>query len=77
MLTIQHLTISISADLRVLVDDLSMSISPGSRIALIGEEGDGKSTLLKLMHTWPTVPPYLSVSGQILRSGETTALPKE
>ena len=74
MLSIQHLTITSTSDLRILVKDLSFAVSPDSRIALIGEEGDGKSTLLQLIHTWPEIPGHITVSGQIIKSGETTAL---
>lgn len=34
---------------KVLIDDLSFSLSEGDKVAVIGEEGDGKSTLLKAL----------------------------
>jgi ATP-binding cassette subfamily F protein 3 len=34
---------------RVVLDSLSMTISPGARIALLGRNGAGKSTLMKLL----------------------------
>lgn len=34
---------------RLTLDDISMSISPGEKIALVGESGSGKTTLVKLL----------------------------
>ena len=50
MLQIQNLTITHKKDLRELVRDFSFCLNPGDRAALIGEEGNGKSTLLKLIY---------------------------
>ena len=47
MLNIQHLTIIHTQDLRPLIRDLSLTLSGRERLAVIGEEGDGKSTLLQ------------------------------
>lgn len=49
MLNINHLTITQNKDLRNLVSDLSMTIQDGEKVAIIGEEGNGKSTLLKTL----------------------------
>ena len=46
MIKINHLTITQNKDLRDLVSDLSMTIQDGEKVAIIGEEGNGKSTLL-------------------------------
>ncbi|WP_061414653.1 ATP-binding cassette domain-containing protein [Streptococcus oralis] len=46
MININHLTITQNKDLRDLVSDLSMTIQDGEKVAIIGEEGNGKSTLL-------------------------------
>ena len=47
MIKINHLTITQNKDLRDLVSDLSMTIQEGEKVAIIGEEGNGKSTLLR------------------------------
>ena len=47
MIKINHLTITQNKDLRDLVADLNMTIQDGEKVAIIGEEGNGKSTLLK------------------------------
>ena len=49
MIKINHLTITQNKDLRELVSDLSMTIQDGEKVAIIGEEGNGKSTLLKIL----------------------------
>ncbi len=49
MIKINHLTITQNKDLRDLVSDLTMTIQVGEKVAIIGEEGNGKSTLLKIL----------------------------
>ena len=49
MIKINHLTITQNKDLRDLVSDLSMTIQEGEKVAIIGEEGNGKSTLLRAL----------------------------
>lgn len=48
-LQLKHVTVTHTKDLRVLIDDFSFTLGPGDKIAIIGEEGNGKSTLLQLM----------------------------
>lgn len=49
MIQIQHLTITHTKDLRELVHDLNLTITLGEKVAIIGEEGNGKSSLLALL----------------------------
>ncbi|RWZ79422.1 MAG: ABC transporter ATP-binding protein [Candidatus Chaera renei] len=49
---------------RLALDDVSFVITPGSRLALVGENGAGKSTVIKLL-----LRQYLPVSGTILVNG--------
>ncbi|WP_138338915.1 MULTISPECIES: ATP-binding cassette domain-containing protein [Streptococcus] len=49
MIKINHLTITQNKDLRDLVSDLTMTIQDGGKVAIIGEEGNGKSTLLRAL----------------------------
>ena len=78
MLQVQHLTVTHQRDLRVLFSDLSFSVSGTDRLAVIGEEGDGKSTLLQLIARWPDVPTWCAAEGQISAAGERIGyLPQE
>lgn len=70
MLQIKHLTIRHKKDYRVLLEDFSLNINPGDKCALIGEEGNGKSTLLKLICAPELAEEYVEYEGEILRSGE-------
>lgn len=78
MLSVRHLSIQHRQDLRPLVDDLSFTVSGQDRLAIIGEEGNGKSTVLKILYQPTLVEDYVLFSGQVDRSGEQLAyLPQE
>lgn len=47
MLKLAHLTIRHTKDLRDLVQDLSLTIHEGEKVAIIGEEGNGKSSCFR------------------------------
>ncbi len=66
MLQINHLSIHHKKDLTDLVRDLSYSLRPGDKTVLIGEEGNGKSTLLKLLVDPASVEAYVEYSGDIV-----------
>ena len=77
MLTIRHLTIVHKKDLVPLMEELSFTVQPGERIALIGEEGNGKSTLLRAIAGDSSIDAYAQVTGQILPGGRVGLLPQE
>ncbi|MDF9825063.1 ATP-binding cassette subfamily F protein 3 [Breznakia sp. PF5-3] len=64
MLKIQHLTITDTTS-KVLINDLSLIINKGDKIAIIGEEGNGKSTLLKAIYDKRSVHSYAQIIGTI------------
>ncbi|MDD6033227.1 MAG: ATP-binding cassette domain-containing protein [Oscillospiraceae bacterium] len=66
MLQIKHLTITHKKDLRPLLCDFSLTLSPGDRAVIIGEEGNGKSTLLKLIYDPALAEDYAEWSGEIV-----------
>lgn len=68
MLQIRHLTITHLKDLKDLVNDLSLTVNTSDKIAIIGEEGNGKSTLLKLLMNDTLVSDYVSYRGEIQKN---------
>ncbi|MCM1186763.1 MAG: ATP-binding cassette domain-containing protein [Lachnoclostridium sp.] len=78
MLQIKHLTIRHKKDYRILLEDFNFSLNSGDKCALIGEEGNGKSTLLKLIYAPEMAEEYVEYEGEILRTGERFGyLPQE
>lgn len=75
MLQIKNLSIYHNKDLTPLVENLSFSLRDGERAALIGEEGNGKSTLLRIAAGEDV--PYASVTGEVVTSGSRGYLPQE
>ena len=64
MLKINNLTITTHTG-RILLDDFSFTLNDNDKIALIGEEGNGKSTLLKII-AGIDVSDYVSYTGSII-----------
>lgn len=76
MLQVTNLSVRMIRDGRTLIDHLSFTLSPGERAALIGEEGDGKSTLLKLLYDQTSVAEYAEYEGTIRITGKAVYLPQ-
>ena len=68
MLQVKNLTITHKKDNRVLLDKFNLILNDGDKCAIIGEEGNGKSTLLKLIFNEELVDDYVEVSGEIIRN---------
>lgn len=70
MLVIKNLSLYLSKDLRVLLEDFHFSLQPDQKVAIIGEEGNGKSTLLKAIVDPESVDSYVDRKGTIEKRGE-------
>lgn len=70
MLIIKNLSLYLSKDLRTLIEDFSFSLSNDMKVALIGEEGNGKSTLLKAIAEPESLRGYVEMEGEIDKEGE-------
>lgn len=70
MIQIKNVTIHHLKDNRVLLQNLSFTLNPGDKAAIIGEEGNGKSTLLKLIYDEKMIEGYVEYSGEIVRNNQ-------
>lgn len=78
MLQIKNLTIRLTKDLRTILEDFSFALNRGDKAVIIGEEGNGKSTLIKLIHDESSVDSYVEYDGSIYRGdGRYGYLPQE
>lgn len=68
MLQIKNLCITNRQDLRELVCDFSLNLNDGDKAALIGEEGNGKSTLLQCIYDEKRIEGYADCRGEIIRN---------
>ena len=65
MLQVKGLTLTHRKDLRTLAEDFSFVVGDGDKAVIIGEEGNGKSTLLKWVCDPALVESYCEWSGEI------------
>lgn len=65
MLIISNLTIFLKKDLRTLVKDFSFVLNKKDKVGIIGEEGNGKSSLLKVIYNPEEASKYLEITGNI------------
>lgn len=68
MLQVKNLTITHKKDNRVLLEKFNLILNNDDKCAIIGEEGNGKSTLLKLIYKEELVDGYVEFSGEIIRN---------
>lgn len=73
MFMIQHVTIT-KSDGKYLIKDLNLQIKENEKLAIIGEEGTGKSTLLKAICGFDT--DYVDVKGSVACDGKIGYLPQ-
>ena len=76
MLELNQVSISLTRDARTLIEDLNFTLNRGDKAVIIGEEGNGKSTLLKWIHDEDNAAGYCICSGQVVKKGRTGYLPQ-
>lgn len=69
MLQIKNLEITLRKDLRTIFSGFNFVLNPGDKAVIIGEEGNGKSTLLKLIYDPGLIESYAEYSGEIITMG--------
>ena len=67
MLQIKNVTITNKRNLRTIIENFSYVLNPGDNTVIIGEEGNGKSTLLKLIYDPSLVEDYVDYTGEIIK----------
>lgn len=78
MLQIKNLNIFHKKDLRSLVKDFSCVLNDGDKAVIIGEEGNGKSTLLKWIYAPEMIDSYAEARGERITDKERIGyLPQE
>lgn len=78
LVQVRNLTVTHIKDLRVILKDFSLVLNDGDKAVIIGEEGNGKSTLLKWIVDPALTDEYAECTGQRSLQGEKTGyLPQE
>lgn len=70
MLQVKNLTITHRKDLRIIIDKLNMTLNDGDKAVIIGEEGNGKSTLLKWIYDPSLTKDYAECDGERIVGNE-------
>ena len=76
MLELKNITINLKNDERCIVDDFSFTLNRGDKAVIIGEEGNGKSTLLKFIYQQNLIEEYCNCSGKVITKGKAAYLPQ-
>ncbi|MCR5726864.1 MAG: ATP-binding cassette domain-containing protein, partial [Lachnospiraceae bacterium] len=69
MFQIKNVTLTHKKDLRTILDGFSLVLNDGDRAVMIGEEGNGKSTLMKWIYDPELVEDYIEFSGEKVING--------
>ena len=78
MLQIKDLTITHRKDLRIILEKFNMVLNDGDKAVIIGEEGNGKSTLMKWIYDPDIAEEYTECEGERIMTGEILRyLPQE
>ena len=70
MLQIKNLNIFLREDFRLIIKDFSFTLNSNDKVGLIGEEGNGKSILLKTIYDRNNVEEFCDIEGEIFTSND-------
>ena len=76
MLELRNVTIDLKKDGRSICSDFSFTLKDGEKAVIIGEEGNGKSTLLKFIYRPELIEAYCSHAGDVIQKGRAAYLPQ-
>lgn len=78
MLQIKKLNLTHKKDLRIIFDDFNLVLNDGDKAVIIGEEGNGKSTLMKWIYDPQLIENYIDAEGEKIIGNERFGyLPQE
>ncbi|MET3557776.1 ATPase subunit of ABC transporter with duplicated ATPase domains [Streptococcus rupicaprae] len=78
MLQLRDITITHLKDLQTLIKNLNLVVNPGDKLAIIGEEGTGKSTLIQALLDPASIRSYAQMEGQVInRFNQVAYLPQQ
>ena len=78
MLQIKNLTITHRKNLRIILEKFNVALKDGDKAVIIGEEGNGKSTLMKWIYNPELAEEYTECEGELITAGEVLGyLPQE
>lgn len=78
MLQIKNLSLTHKKDLRVILEDFNLVLNKGDKAVIIGEEGNGKSTLMKWIYNPSLIEGYIEAEGDRITGNERFGyLPQE
>lgn len=78
MMQINKLSLTHRKDFRVLLEDFNLVLNDGDKAVIIGEEGNGKSTLMRWICDPEMVETYIEAKGERILTGERIGyLPQE
>ena len=77
MLEAKDLTLTLTKNGRMLTEHFDFTLRPCDKAAIIGEEGNGKSTLLQYLYDPSLVTDYCEATGRISRKGRLAYLPQQ
>ncbi len=70
MMQIKNLTITHRGDLRIILEKFNVALKDGDKAVIIGEEGNGKSTLMKWIYNPELAEEYTECEGELITAGE-------
>ena len=78
MLQIKNLNLIHKKDLRMILNDFNIVLNDGDKAVIIGEEGNGKSTLMKWIYNPSLIEDYIEAKGEKIAGKERFGyLPQE
>ena len=76
MLELKNISLSLLINDRKLIEGFNFTLNRGDKAVIIGEEGNGKSTLLQFIYDETKIEDYCKHVGQIVKKGKLAYLPQ-